>query len=93
LKRTKSIVSKLFRIRLVRVGGGYLSIDEFLDTYTPLELEKIERKNPLKQFSEKVAVQKTLLGREVRETSPVRSPTRSSPTRKSLKKSQTSEKA
>jgi hypothetical protein len=40
----------------VRVGGGYLSIDEFLDTYTPLELEKIERKDPLKKFSEKIAV-------------------------------------
>jgi hypothetical protein len=62
---------------LVRVGGGYLSIDEFLDTYTPLELEKIERKDPLKKFSAKVAVQKTLVGRELRETSPVRSPMRS----------------
>lgn len=27
----------------IRVGGGYLSIDEFLDQYTPLELEKLER--------------------------------------------------
>jgi hypothetical protein len=42
----------------IRVGGGYLSIDEFLDQYTPLELEKIERKDPLKRFSEKVAIQK-----------------------------------
>lgn len=24
----------------IRVGGGYLSIDEFLDQYTPIELEK-----------------------------------------------------
>lgn len=29
----------------VRVGGGYLSIDEFIDQYTPQELEKIERLN------------------------------------------------
>ena len=70
------------------MGGGYLSIDEFLDIYTPLELEKLERKDPLKKFSEKVAVQKTLIGREVRESSPIRgSPTRSSPTRSSPKRS------
>ena len=29
----------------VRVGGGYLSLDEFLDQYTPIELEKMERSN------------------------------------------------
>jgi len=40
----------------IKVGGGYLSIDEFLDQYTPLELEKIERRDPLKRFSEKIAV-------------------------------------
>lgn len=27
----------------VRVGGGYLSIEEFLDQYTPTELEKLMR--------------------------------------------------
>ena len=45
---------------LIKVGGGHLSIDEFLDQYTPQELEKLERRDPLKRFSEKVAVQKTL---------------------------------
>lgn len=55
----------------IRVGGGYLSIDEFLDQYTPVELEKLERKDPLKRFSEKVAVQKTITGNAVREGSPV----------------------
>ena len=40
----------------VRVGGGYLSIDEFLDIYTPMELERVERNDPIKKFSEKVAV-------------------------------------
>ena len=55
----------------IRVGGGFLSIDEFLDQYTPNELEKLERNNPLKRFSEQVAVQKLTVGRE---TSPVRSP-------------------
>ena len=40
----------------IRVGGGYLSIDEFLDQYTPMELEKLERKDPLRRFSERVVV-------------------------------------
>lgn len=71
----------------IRVGGGFLSIDEFLDQYTPVELEKLERKDPLKRFSEKVAIQKTIINAEGREQSPVRgrggSPNRqSSPGRK-----------
>lgn len=33
-----------------------MSIDEFLDQHTPAELEKIERRDPLKRFSEKVAI-------------------------------------
>ena len=41
----------------VRVGGGYLSIDEFLDQYTPLELEKLDRSNPMKRFNERVSMQ------------------------------------
>ena len=47
----------------IRVGGGYLSIDEFLDQYTPVELERLERKDPMKRFNEKVAVGKTVEGR------------------------------
>ena len=49
-----------------------MSIDEFLDQYTPVELEKLERKDPLKRFSEKVAIQKTLGDKVGVETSPVR---------------------
>ena len=30
----------------VRVGGGFLSIDEFLDQYTPTELDKLDRADP-----------------------------------------------
>ena len=45
------------------MGGGFLSIDEFLDQYTPAELDKIERNDPLKKFSEKMALQKTSQGR------------------------------
>ena len=40
----------------IKVGGGYLSIDEFLDQFTPVELEKLERRDPLKRFSEKVVM-------------------------------------
>ena len=40
----------------MRVGGGYLSIEEFLEVYTPLELDRVDRNDPLKKFSEKVAV-------------------------------------
>ena len=54
---TRNIIAKIINGNLlIRVGGGYLSIDEFLDQYTPVELEKLERKDPLKRFSEKVAI-------------------------------------
>lgn len=71
---TKRVAVKVEKDNIkIRVGGGYLSIDEFLDQYTPVELEKLERKDPLKRFSEKVAIQKTIVNAGVRETSPVRS--------------------
>ena len=54
----------------IRVGGGFLSIDEFLDQYTPVELEKLERKDPLRRFSEKISIQKTIANKLVRELSP-----------------------
>ena len=57
---------------LIKVGGGFLSIDEFLDQYTPTELEKLDRSDPLKRFSEKVAIQKTIGDRVAVESSPVR---------------------
>jgi len=57
---TKRVYVKVEKDKIIiRVGGGFLTIDEFLDVYTPLEIEKLERKSPLKKFSEKVAVQKT----------------------------------
>mmetsp|Transcript_394 Transcript_394/g.416 ORF Transcript_394/g.416 Transcript_394/m.416 type:complete len:402 (-) Transcript_394:48-1253(-) len=71
---------------IIRVGGGFLTIDEFLDIYTPLEIEKLERKSPLKKLSEKVAVQKTCVGREINESSPIRSPARTSPSKGSPKR-------
>ena len=32
----------------VRVGGGYLSIDEFIDQYTPIELQKMRSSSALR---------------------------------------------
>ena len=52
---------------LIRVGGGWLGIDEFLDQYTPGELEILETNDPLNRF----AARETIAGRRV-ETSPVR---------------------
>jgi hypothetical protein len=42
-----------------------MSIDEFIDQYTPVELEKQQRKDPLQKFAAKVAVQKAIEGHEV----------------------------
>lgn len=70
----------------IRVGGGFLSIDAFLEQYTPQELEKLERKDPLKRMSEKVAIQSTIKNQGVRESSPVRVSTASPGRRGSPKK-------
>ena len=40
----------------IKVGGGFLSIDEFLDQYTPVELEKLERKDPVKRMTDRIAL-------------------------------------
>ena len=54
---TKRVAVRVDKDKInIRVGGGYLSIDEFLDQYTPPELERLERNNPMKKFTEKVAV-------------------------------------
>ena len=35
---------------LVRVGGGYMGIDEFIETYTPTEVDKIQRRDVVERF-------------------------------------------
>lgn len=48
---TKRVEVRLAQGKLmVRVGGGYMGLNEFLDQYTALELEKLERRDPLKKF-------------------------------------------
>ena len=60
---SRRVMVKVERDKIqIKVGGGYLSIDEFLDQYTPAELEKLERRDPLKRFTERVAVQKVIAG-------------------------------
>lgn len=45
---TRKVALRVEQQRLkVRVGGGYISIDEFLVQYTPEELEKQKRHDPL----------------------------------------------
>ena len=69
----------------VRVGGGYMHIDEFIYQYTDTEVEKIQRSNPLDRFQNKLAVQNISANKATgaRETSPIRerqrSPKRGSP--------------
>ena len=61
---SKKVAIKVDKDKInVRVGGGYLSIDEFLDQYTPLELEKLERNDPMQRFSTKLATSIAIKGR------------------------------
>lgn len=63
---SKKIQVEVMQNRIkVRVGGGFMSIDEFIDQYTPVEVEKQERKDPLKKFAEKVAVGKSIEGKKI----------------------------
>jgi len=48
---TKRVEVRVSKGKLtIRGGGGYLTIDEFLDQYTATELAKVERRDPLKKF-------------------------------------------
>ena len=79
---SKRIMVKVERDKIqIKVGGGFLSIDEFIDQYTPVELEKLERRDPLRRFTERVAVQKTIASANANEKSPVRKPASASPTK------------
>jgi hypothetical protein len=82
---TKRVTVRVDKDKInIRVGGGYLSIDEFLDQYTPIELEKYGRNDPLKRHNERMSVQKVVSsGDVIRENSPLRnSPRKSSPMKK-----------
>lgn len=42
----------------IRVGGGFMDINDFLETYTQSEYEKVKKKDPLTRFHSKLALQK-----------------------------------
>lgn len=50
---------------LVRVGGGFLSLEEFLRINVPIELEKMAQRDPIKVLSQNIAVNKVIAGRGV----------------------------
>ena len=81
---TKRVMVKCVKEKIeIRVGGGFLSIDEFLDQYTPVELEKLERKDPMRRMTDRIALQKTIQGRACDSPGAGGSPPRgSSPKRK-----------
>ena len=57
----------------VRVGGGYMHIDEFIHQYTPLEVEKVERKDVAGRFHTKAQMQRIAnMSQTAVETSPIR---------------------
>ena len=35
---------------MVRVGGGYIAIDEFIEQYTQQEMDKVQRHNAMDRF-------------------------------------------
>ena len=35
----------------IRVGGGFISLEEFVGKFTPIELEKMERNDPVREYS------------------------------------------
>lgn len=66
---TKRINVEVMQDRIkVRVGGGYMSIDEFIDQYTPSEVEKQLNRDPLTKFASKVSVQMAVKGRDTSPT-------------------------
>lgn len=62
---------------LVKVGGGFMHIHDFIEQYTHEEVAKISRRNVLERFSHKLALQTIAIDSELMvETSPIRSPQR-----------------
>ena len=64
---------------LVRVGGGFMGIDQFISQYTPEEVEKISRRpDVLTKFCNKLSAQHIAVTKsnDMRESSPIRSPVR-----------------
>ena len=76
-KRVYVKVEKGDRV-FVRVGGGFMYIEDFIATYSQEETDKIQRKDAFTKFRNKLSVQTIAanVSSNARETSPVRSPVR-----------------
>lgn len=57
----------------IRVGGGFLTLDEFLRINVPIELEKMAQRDPISVLSKNIAVNSVIAGRAVnqRETNKI----------------------
>jgi hypothetical protein len=42
---------------MVRVGGGFMHINEFINQYTLAEVDRVERKDALSRFAAKTSIQ------------------------------------
>lgn len=49
----------------IRVGGGFLHLDEFLRINVPIELEKMAKRDPVSVLTRSLAVNKVVAGRGV----------------------------
>jgi hypothetical protein len=75
---------------LVRVGGGFQHIDQFIQEFTNAELERINRRDVTSRFSNKTALQGIAINHAQggRESSPIKDSQRAeSPMRSSRKSS------
>ena len=63
---TKRIYIKIENEKIfIRVGGGFLTLEEFLRTHVPQELERMAVKDPIQVLSKNIAVNKLVSGRSV----------------------------
>lgn len=62
----------------VRVGGGFMLIDDFIEQYTPNEVDRVERKDVVSSFLQKQTVQRIAVNNseEAHEIRPIGSPQR-----------------
>ena len=59
----------------VKVGGGFIRVDEFINQYTLSEAEKFTRSKPIDRMQKKIKLQSIVsnLATEANESSPIRS--------------------
>ena len=61
---------------LVKVGGGFVNIEEFIKKFTQEQLDRLERSNVVEKFHNKTSIQTIALKQSINsyETSPIKSP-------------------